>query len=106
MPVKDVAADGIVALKFHQVEALRKHMLLSMGEIAQIFGVSRVTYSGWAKGKPIRKGNDSNVRAKLVELFTIIETHEWPAPTVLAMRPAQRFTLLTELLLELQQKPE
>ena len=86
------------SLDFVKVEALRKHMLLNGLQMAKILGVSRVTYSGWVKGKPIRKGNDAKARLALRGLFTVITDHEWPMPEVIAMNPKQRFDALLELL--------
>jgi len=89
-------------LTFSGVEALRTHMLLTTTHMAKILGVSRVTYSGWVSGKPIRKSNDEKVRAVLKKMFAIMEEHEWPKPEIIAMSPAQRFNTL----LELMQEPE
>tara|TARA_R110000787_G_scaffold234269_6_gene341123 strand:+ start:26 stop:313 length:288 start_codon:yes stop_codon:yes gene_type:complete len=85
------------ALDFAKVEALRKHMLLNTTHMSKFLGVSRVTYSGWVKGKPIRKGNDAKVRGALRKMFTVITDHNWPEPEVIAMAPAQRFNTLLEL---------
>lgn len=84
-------------IDFSGVEALRKHMLLNTTQMSKFLGVSRVTYSGWIKGKPIRKGNNAKVRAALKQLFTVVTDHEWPKPEVIAMAPAQRFNTLLEL---------
>ena len=85
------------ALDFTKVEALRKHMLLNTSQMALFLGVSRVTYSGWIKGKPIRKGNDTNARVALRKMFTVIESHKWPMPEVIAMTPVMRFNTLLDL---------
>ena len=50
-------------LDFKRVEALRKHMLLTTGNMAEILEVSRMTYYGWVKGKPVRRKNDERVEA-------------------------------------------
>jgi len=44
-------------LDFTKVEALRKHMLLTTRDMAELLGVSRMTYYGWVSGKPMRKTN-------------------------------------------------
>ncbi len=85
-------------LDFNKVEALRKHMLLTTGHMAKAIGVTRVTYSGWIKGKPIRKGNDAKVRKVLRKMFSVLTEHSWPKPEIIAMTPAQRLTTLLELL--------
>lgn len=86
------------ALNFTNVEALRVHMLLTTAQMAKLLGVSRVTYSGWVKGKSIRKGNDTNVRVVLKKMFIIITDHKWPQPAIIAMPSIQRFKTLLEML--------
>jgi DNA-binding XRE family transcriptional regulator len=85
------------ALDFTKVEALRKHMLLNTTQMSKFLGVSRVTYSGWTKGKPIRKGNDAKVRIALRKMFVVIESHQWPMPEVIGMVPKDRFDTLLEM---------
>lgn len=85
------------SLDFNKVEALRKHMLLTALQMAKFLGVSRVTYGGWVKGKPIRKTNEAKVRVSLKKLFRAIEHHEWPNAEVIAMTPKQRFNTLLEI---------
>jgi DNA-binding XRE family transcriptional regulator len=41
-------------LDFRKVEALRKHMLLTTSDMSELLKVSRMTYYGWVKGKPLR----------------------------------------------------
>ena len=52
-------------LDFKKVEALRKHMLLTTGNMAELLGVSRMTYYGWVKGNKIRKNNDKKYDSHL-----------------------------------------
>ena len=59
-------------LDFKKVEALRKHMLLTTGNMAELLGVSRMTYYGWVKGKPVRKKNEDKVRGILRKLLSIL----------------------------------
>ena len=87
-------------LNFDNVEALRKHMLLTATQMAKMLTVSRVTYGGWVKGKPIRKGNDSRVRVILRKMMGVMTEQEWPSPDVIAMPSAQRFDTLVELMKE------
>lgn len=87
-------------LNFDNVEALRKHMLLTVTQMAKILTTSRVTYSGWVKGKPIRKGNDTKVRLILRKMMEVMTKQEWPSPDIIAMTSAQRFDSLVELMKE------
>ena len=85
-------------LDFTKVEALRKHMLLTTSDMAELLGVSRMTYYGWVAGKPPRKTNDAKVRAMLKRLLVVMTEHNWPAPEVIAASPQWRKQRLLELL--------
>lgn len=84
-------------LDFTKVEALRRHMLLSIRDISMVLGVSRMTYYGWLKGKPLRKSNDAKVREKLRDLLDIMKDG-WPQPDVIALESVARRQRLLELL--------
>jgi|TARA_R100000482_G_scaffold124788_1_gene79054 DNA-binding XRE family transcriptional regulator len=84
-------------LDFTKVEALRKHMLLTTGNMAELLGVSRMTYYAWVKGKPIRKKNDIKVRDMLRQLLALM-TEGWPQPDVIALEQKYRFQRLLEIL--------
>ncbi len=88
---------NIPPLNFTKVEALRKHMLLTTGNMAELLGVSRMTYYGWVKGKSIRKKNDEKVRDTLRNLLALM-TEGWPQPEVIAIEQKQRFQRLLEIL--------
>jgi hypothetical protein len=85
-------------LDFAKVEALRRHMLLTTNDMASLFGVSRMTYYGWVRGKELRKSNDATVRALLKKLLNIMVEEKWPTPDVIAMEQPQRKERLDELL--------
>ena len=84
-------------LDFKKVEALRKHMLLTTSNMAELMGVSRMTYYGWVKGKPLRKKNDDKVRDILRRLLIILNDG-WPQPEVIALEQKLRFQRLLEIL--------
>ena len=86
------------ALDFTKVESLRKHMLLTTQDMAELLGVSRMTYYGWVQGKPIRKANDALVRSMLKRLLAVMTEHSWPMPEVIAASQKQRKERLLELL--------
>jgi len=86
------------SIDFAKVEALRKHMLLTVGDIADLFGVTRATYYAWLKGKPIRKSNDVVVRTVLKQLLAVMTQHSWPMPEVIAADQKQRKERLQELI--------
>ena len=72
-------------------------MLLSIRDISMVLGVSRMTYYGWLKGKPLRKSNDAKVREKLRQLLDIMKDG-WPQPDVIALESVARRQRLLELL--------
>jgi len=90
------------ALDFSKVEALRRHMLLTTSDMSELLGVSRMTYYGWVKGKPLRKSNDETVRKLLRQMLTMIRDHQWPPPDVIAADQKQRKQRLVEMLNQLQ----
>jgi hypothetical protein len=60
--------------------------------------VSRMTYYGWVKGKPLRKSNDEAVRTMLRRLLAVMTDHGWPMPEVIASDQKQRKERLIEIL--------
>lgn len=86
------------AIDFTKVEALRKHMLLTVQDMSDLFGVTRATYYGWLRGKPIRKSNDVTVRVMLKRLLAVMTEHSWPMPEVIAANQKQRKERLQQLL--------
>jgi len=89
-------------LDFTKVEALRKHMLLTTNDMASLFGVSRMTYYGWVRGKPLRYNNSEYVKAMLKKLLVIMTEHQWPQPEVIVMSQEQRKQHLEKLLEQYQ----
>lgn len=88
---------NVPPLDFAKVEALRKHMLLTTGNMAQLLDVSRMTYYGWVKGKAIRKKNDEKVREVLRQMLAML-SDGWPQPEVIALDQKDRFQRLLEIL--------
>jgi DNA-binding transcriptional regulator YiaG len=89
-------------LDFTKVEALRKHMLLTTQDMSSLLGVSRMTYYGWVRGKPVRQNNTEFVKGMLKKLLTIMTEHQWPKPEVIAMEQKQRKQSLDKLLEQYQ----
>lgn len=74
-------------------------MLLTTSNMAELLGVSRMTYYGWVKGKPVRKKNDDRVRDMLRKLLVTME-NGWPMPEIIAIEQKFRFKRLLEVLEE------
>lgn len=92
-------------IDFNKVESLRRHMLLRNKDMSELMGVTRMTYYGWLKGKPLRNKNDAKVRSTLRQMLVLLTEHAWPQPAVIAMSPDDRYEALLELIEELN-KPE
>jgi hypothetical protein len=89
---------GETSIDFSKIEALRKHMLLTAYNMAAIFGVSRVTYYSWVRGKGVRRHNTTKIRDEVKKLLNIIRDHQWPMPDVIAANQQERFAKLLELM--------
>lgn len=85
-------------IDFTKVEALRKHMLLTINDMASLLGVTRMTYYGWVRGKPLRKTNEASVRVVLKQLLSVMVDDKWPTPEVIAMDTKQRKQCLDEIM--------
>jgi DNA-binding XRE family transcriptional regulator len=85
-------------LDFDKIEALRKHMLLTRRDMAALLGVTRMTYYGWVKGRPVRASNDVAVRQALKKLLGAMSDHGWPTPDVIAATREQRMERLHEII--------
>lgn len=93
-------------LDFSKIESLRRHMLLRSKDMAILLGVTRMTYYGWLKGKPIRSKNDAKVRSMLRLMLVMLTQHNWPQPNVIALSPDERYQALLELIEELNKPDE
>ena len=94
LTMPDLPAHGI---DFAKVEMLRRHMLLSVSDMAKVFGVSRVTYYSWVRGGKIRITNVPKVKRTLKKLLAILQSG-WPSDKVLEMTQAERVDHILELL--------
>jgi DNA-binding XRE family transcriptional regulator len=83
---------------FAKIEALRGHLGITQGEMAKAFGVSRLTYTKWTKGTPIRPSNASRVRDTLRKLMGLVRAQQWPTPDVVALPAEIRCQRLLALL--------
>jgi len=85
-------------IDFDKVELLRKSMHLTMGDVAMVLGVSRLTYHKWVRGGEIRKGNLISAKAGVRKLLSLVSQHGWPSPEILAATGKERTTKLLALL--------
>ena len=80
---------------FSMVEDLRKAMLLTISNMADVFGVSRETWYNWQRGIRPRNSASVRVRRRLRQLFHLIATG-WPSVEVISASQAERFRMLQE----------
>lgn len=85
-------------IDFNKVEALRRHMMLTINDMAKLMGVTRMTYYSWLRGSQPRPGNAASVRLMLRKLLAIMTEHSWPTTEVIIMSQTERLTYLEELL--------
>jgi len=90
------------SVDFSKVEALRKHMLITTREMAELFGVSRVTYYGWVRGQSIRPKNVEQVTSMVRILLAVMRDHQWPTREVVGLTQAMRKHRLLALVAEYQ----
>jgi|TARA_B110000977_G_scaffold59838_2_gene81306 DNA-binding XRE family transcriptional regulator len=87
-----------IPLDFGKVESLREHMLLTVSHMAQLMGVSRMTYYGWVRGKPIRANNEAKAKNTLRQLIALVKDGQWPVEGAKSMTAVVRYQTLLEVL--------
>lgn len=88
------------AIDFNKVEALRQHLMLTTGQLAQMLGVSRMTYYNWLRGKPISNANETTARTVIRNLIFLMHAHQWPSEEITKLTSKQRHERLLALLAE------
>ena len=86
------------SLDFKKVEVLRRHMLLTTTQAAELMGVSRATYHNWVSGKPIRTANMENIKRVVRKLLPIANTGGWPSAEVVRLTANERHQRLLVLM--------
>ena len=86
------------SLDFEKVELVRERMLLTIGDMSKLFGVSRATYYKWIDGGQIRERNEKKVKDTLRQLLPLLKDGVWPPANAKAMTSAQRLDSLLEIL--------
>ena len=85
-------------LDFEKVEVLRRHLMLTTTEMAEVFGVSRITYYNWVNGTPLRTKNLNNAKKIVRKLVAIVKEYNWPTEEVRQLDQKQRLQRLLALL--------
>jgi DNA-binding XRE family transcriptional regulator len=85
-------------LNFEKIEVLRRHLMLTTTEMAEVFGVSRITYYNWVHGTPLRTKNLNNAKKVIRKLVAIVKQYNWPTEEVRQLGQKQRLQRLLALL--------
>lgn len=85
-------------LNFDTIEQVRKAMLLTMQNMADLMGVSRVTYYNWVKGNPLKHVNAVKAKVLMRKLAVLVTDHNWPTAKQRQASRNERFEMLLELL--------
>lgn len=88
-----------------KIDALRRHMLLTVASICTIFGTSRVSYYGWLKGTGMRDTTAKRIRDIMRKLVSCVSHYNWPDPAVFVASQAERLIMLQDLLKNLDKEP-
>lgn len=85
-------------LDFKKVDVLRRHLMLTTTEMAEVFGVSRITYYNWVNGTPLREKNLAHARKVIRKLLAIVKQYNWPTEEVRQLGQKQRLERLLALM--------
>lgn len=94
------------AIDFQKIEALRKHMLLTVDSMVKVYGTTRVSYYNWLKGKHMRATTAAHIRKVTKQLAICVAQHNWPNEMVFVASQAERLELLQNLIAKLDNSTE
>ncbi len=76
MELNDAHIELGADIDVNEIETLRKHVGLSQTSLSELIGVSRVSYSSWRGGAPIRKKNKIRLERVLSVLRDIVKNNK------------------------------
>ena len=89
-----------------KVDALRRHMLLTVDSFCTLLKVSRVSYYNWLKGKGMRRKMANHIRETVRKLVYCVSNHGWPDGSVFVASQPVRLKMLQALLDRLDNEGE
>lgn len=92
-------------LDFAKVDALRKHMLLTVESMVVLLGTSRVSYYNWLKHGIKRKKTSEQIRKAVRTLVAVVAKSNWPNEAAYVANQKQRLEMLQEMIKELDKEP-
>lgn len=91
-------------LDFAKVDALRKHMLLTVGSMVVLLGTSRVSYYNWLKHGIKRKKTSEQIRKAVRTIVAAVAQSNWPNEATYVANQSQRLEMLQEMIKELDKE--
>lgn len=85
-------------LDFEKIDALRRHMLLTVDSFVKLAKTSRVSYYNWMKGQPIRPTTAARVRKVVRSFAELASDGAWPNAAVYVATQAERLKMMQETL--------
>lgn len=86
-------------LSFQLVEKFRKDNLhISSEQMAELLGVTRMTYYRWKTGGPIRRTRGQHASALVASLVEVVRSGQWTSDEAKSYPREERLTKLKELL--------
>lgn len=92
-------------IDFAKVDALRKHMLLTVESMTVLIGTSRVSYYNWLKHGIKRKKTSEQVRKAVRTLLAVVAKNNWPNEATYVANQKERLEMLQEMIKELDKEP-
>lgn len=80
-----------------KIEGVREHLKLRRRDMAELFGVSRMTYYRWITGRSVRVSHQTIVRYRLRKLVDIVR-NGWPDAATMQKSSDDRFKELLHLM--------
>jgi DNA-binding transcriptional regulator YiaG len=88
---------------FEKVDLLRQSMLLTSKSMADLLGMSRITYYNWVKGRN-KPRNVPRVRKVIKAMLQVVVDKNWPTPEVVIADQKTRLEMLKEALVDLDKQ--
>ena len=85
-------------IDFAKVDSLRKHMLLTVGDMAEVLKLSRQSYYTYLRSSTSPRGVKLSVVKGQVKKLLDVMAKGWPSPDIIASSQTERKAKLLELL--------
>lgn len=76
----------------------RVKLKLTTSDMAEIFGVSRISYYKWRKGGKMRPAMQQRVETALRQIIRVVNEQRWPSGSEMRLSSTKRAKRLIELM--------